>query len=217
MSPYSQIFGNFPHKIDTKEKLIALTFDDGPNEPFTSQIVNYLNEKNVKATFFQVAENVQRYPKTTLAIAKAGHIIGNHSLSHKFGNYISQPSLRNEIETSQSVFFNLLGKKPALFRPPWLWRQPFLFNTLKVMRLHPVSGIFCSNLEVFQLGAESIAKRTLARVNPGSIIIFHDGYNAKSTNRSQTVQAVKLVVEELLKQNYRLVTVDKLLQVPAYL
>lgn len=217
MSPYSQFFGKFPYKISTREKVVALTFDDGPNEPYTSQIVEFLNKKNVKATFFQVAKNVQQYPKTTLAIVKAGHVIGNHSLSHQFGKYFSQPGLKREIETSQAIFSDILGKTPALFRPPWLWRQPLLFKTLKEMSLQPVSGIFCSDLEVFQPKANRLAKRTLARVKPGAIIIFHDGYNAKGASRSQTVEAVKIVVEELSRQNYRFVTVDKLLNVPAYL
>ena len=217
MSPQSQIFGKFPYKVTTRENVVALTFDDGPNEPYTSQIVDFLNSKNIKATFFQVGKNVQRYPKTTLAIVKAGHVVGNHSLSHKFGKYFSQPGLKQEIQASQAIFSKLIGKTPALFRPPWLWRQPLLLKTLKEVSLVPVSGIFCSDLEVFQPKAERIAKRTLARVKPGTIIIFHDGYNAKGASRSQTVEAVKIVVEELLKQNYRFVTVDKLLKVPAYL
>jgi len=217
MSPYSQFFGKFPYKAVTQEKVIALTFDDGPNEPFTSLIVDFLNKNKVKATFFQVGKNVQRYPKTTLAIVKAGHVIGNHSMSHQFGKYFSQPGLKQEIQSSQAIFSKLIGKTPALFRPPWLWRQSLLFKTLREMSLQPVSGIFCSDLEVFQPKADRIAKRTLARVKPGSIIIFHDGYDAKGANRSQTVEAVKIVVEELLKQNYRFVTVDKLLNVLAYL
>ena len=216
MSPPSPIFGKFPHKVITEEKIVALPFDDGPNEPYTSRIVNFLNSNNIKATFFQVGKNVQRYPKTTLAIVKAGHVVGNHSLSHKFGKYFNRPELKHEVQASQAIFSKLIGKTPALFRPPWLWRQPLLLKTLKEVSLVPVSGIFCSDLEVFQPKAERIAKRTLARVKPGSIIIFHDGYNAKGASRSQTVEAVKIVVVELLKQNYRFVTVDKLLKVPAY-
>lgn len=216
MSPYSQVFGSFPYKAAQNQKLVALTFDDGPNEPYTSEIVSFLNSKKIKATFFQVGRCVERYPKSTIAMDKAGHIIGNHSLSHKFFKYFTQPTFRREIQASQMILTNVLGKTPALFRPPWLWHHPLLFRTLRQSSLQPVSGEFCHFFEILQPNAARIAKRTLARVKPGSIIIFHDGYNAKRANRSQTVKAIKITVNGLLDQGYQFVTVSELLNIPAY-
>ena len=217
MSPYSQIFGRFPYKAKVSDKLVAITFDDGPNEPYTSVILEYFEAKNVKATFFIVGKNALRHPEIVKKIYKKGHTIGNHSLSHQFHEYFISPTFENEIASTQAIVSKLIGKQPGLFRPPWLWRQPILFNSLKKHKMKPVSGEFCDILEVFQPTGEKIARRTLARVKPGSIIIFHDGYNAKGADRTQTVRAVKIVVEELLKKNYKFVTVDELLNIPPYI
>ena len=217
MSPFSQIFGKFPYKAEVSDKLVALTFDDGPNEPYTSQILEYFGANNIYATFFIVGKNAQKHPEIVKKIYKNGHTVGNHSLSHQFYKYIISPTFKNEVSAAQVIMSKLIGKQPGLFRPPWLWRQPFLLNSLKKQKINPVSGEFCDILEVFQPSGAKIARRTIAKVKPGSIIIFHDGYNSKGADRTQTVQAVKIVVEELSKQNYRFVTVDNLLNVPPYI
>ena len=216
MSPYSQILGNFPYRKQTTKKVVALTFDDGPNEPYTSEIVDFLDENSIKATFFQVGRNIERYPETTQRMHKTGHVIGNHSLNHQFRKYLTEPNYVSQLESTQKIIHSVIGKKPALFRPPWLWRQPLLFRSLGSMGLKPVSGTFCDVLEVFQPSGSHIAKTTLRHVKPGSIIIFHDGFNAKGANRDQTVAAVKIVVKSLSDQGYSFVTVDKLLATPAY-
>lgn len=216
MSPVSQVFGRYPWRVETTDKLVALTFDDGPNEPFTSEIADYLAEKNINATFFQVGECIKRYPEVTKRLYRDGHVIGNHSVHHRFLNYLLHPTYRQEIVDNQAIIADSIGVQPALFRSPWLWRQPLLFKTLRQLGLQPVSGEFCHELEVFQPKGARIAKRTLAKIKPGSIIIFHDGFDAKGGNRQQTVAAVKLTVEELLAKGYSFVTISELLKVPAY-
>lgn len=216
MSPYSQFFGNFPYQAKTSKKVIAITFDDGPNEPYTSEIVDFLNSKNVKATFFQVGSCINRYPEATLKIFNSGHTIGIHSLSHKFSKYFAQPKFKSEITKTQAIIDKIIHVRPILFRPPWLFRQPLIFGQLKKLNIQPISGVFGSNVEVFKPNANTIAKHALAKAKPGLILIFHDGYNASGTNRSHTVQAVKIVVEDLLSQGYRFVSVDELLGIDAY-
>ena len=216
MSPFSQVFGGYPWRVATKDKVIALTFDDGPNEPYTSEIADYLAEKKIKATFFQVGECINRYPETTKRLHQDGHVIGNHSVHHRFLDYFVHPTYRQEIVDNQKIITDLIGVQPALFRSPWLWRQPALLRTLRQLNIQPVSGEFCHELEVFQPSGQSIAKRTLAKIKPGSIIIFHDGFDAKGGNRTQTVTAVKITIDELINLGYRFVTISELLQVPAY-
>lgn len=216
MSPFSQVFGHYPWRIKTTEKLVALTFDDGPNEPFTSEIADYLASKQIKATFFQVGECIKRYPAITKRLYDEGHVIGNHSLHHKFSNYFKHPSYLQEISANQAIIDNVIGHQPALFRSPWLLRQPWLLRTLRQQSLRPVSGQFCHALEVFQPNGQRIAKRALAKVRPGSIIIFHDGFDAVGADRSQTVAAVKITVENLIAQGYQFVTVSQLLKVSPY-
>ncbi|HVA10559.1 MAG TPA: polysaccharide deacetylase family protein [Candidatus Dormibacteraeota bacterium] len=216
MSPSSQVFGRFPWRVSTDKKVVALTFDDGPNEPYTSQIADFLADKKIKATFFQVGTCIERYPSVTKRLYDDGHDIGNHSLHHRFSDYLKHPVYSREIAKNQEIIFNRIGKRPALFRSPWLVRQPWLLRSLRSQSLQPVSGRFCHSLEVFQPGGERIARAALKKVRPGAIIIFHDGFDGKTGDRSQTVKAVKTTVNSLIKQGYKCVTVSELLGVPAY-
>jgi peptidoglycan/xylan/chitin deacetylase (PgdA/CDA1 family) len=217
MSPYSQVLGSFPYKKDNqKKKIIALTFDDGPNEPYTSEIVDYLDSQKIKATFFQVGKAVAMEPKLTKRMFDTGHLIGNHSQNHRFLYYFTQPSFHKELQESQAVFKRIIGKEPALFRPPWLFKTPLLLRTVKKMNLFPVSGLFCSNIEVFHASPNKIAKTAVARAQPGGILIFHDGYNGKGAIRKETVQSVALTVEALKADGYSFVTIDELFDIKPY-
>ncbi len=216
LSPYSQLFGPYPWRGRDGERVVALTFDDGPNEPYTSQIAEILNDRGVRATFFQVGRCVERSPATTEALAAAGHVIGNHSLSHRLRTYLRWGAFAGEIERTQEIFRQVLGKEPQLVRMPWLWRQPAILSLLARGGLMPVSGLFCHPLEVFQLDAARIAARAIAQARPGAIIIFHDGYNARGGDRAATVEAVRITVDGLRDRGYRFVTVDQLLGVSAY-
>ncbi|MHB8262432.1 MAG: polysaccharide deacetylase family protein [Acidimicrobiales bacterium] len=221
MSPYSQIQGEFPYrgKVNGSAvdgKIVALTFDDGPNEPYTSQIAAFLDERGIKATFFQPGACVERFPEVTTRLALSGHVIGSHAYSHQFGRYLTLRSVRHEIEQADAVFAQHLGALPALYRPPWLLRMPGVLDHLRQCSLQSVSGEFCHALEIFQPDPTRIARRAIAKVKPGSIIIFHDGFDAKGGNRSQTVEAVKITVDRLADSGYQFTTVDKLLGVPAY-
>jgi peptidoglycan-N-acetylglucosamine deacetylase len=216
LSPYSQLFGHYPWRARTPARVVALTFDDGPNEPYTSQIVEILAGAGVRATFFQVGRCVQRFPEATDRIHAAGHVIGNHSLTHRFSTYLWPHRYEREVRQTQEILRQRLGKAPTLIRSPWLWRHPPLLRMVRRSRLHPVSGVFCHALEVFQPDAAAIARRAVAKVTPGAILIFHDGFDSRGGNRAQTVRAVQLTVAALQAMKYRFVTVDELLDVPAY-
>ncbi len=216
MSSYSQIFGAYPWRVKTGERVIALTFDDGPNEPYTSELLQFLNSKGVKATFFQVGKCVERYPATTKKIIKSGHVVGNHSLSHEFHKFFQSLDFDEEIVKNQAIIKKYTGKTPALFRPPWLLRQPLVLRRIHHYGLQPVSGEFCHSLEVLRIDPKKIAKAAIKKAKPGAIIIFHDGIDGKGGDRQQTIDAAKIVVNQLIKDGYSFVTVDKLLGVPAY-
>jgi peptidoglycan-N-acetylglucosamine deacetylase len=215
MSPYSQALGAFPYRGTIKDKVVALTFDDGPNEPYTSQIADFLAERQIRATFFQVGRAVLRYQDVSSRLLADGHVIGNHSFTHEFTNCLSPRALADEVRMGQAALATL-GLRPALYRPPWLLRIPALRRVLAEHGLRPVSGEFCHPLEVFQPRAEVIADGVLAKARPGSIVIFHDGYEGHAGDRASTVAAVRVVVEKLSRLGYRFVTVDELLGIPAY-
>jgi peptidoglycan-N-acetylglucosamine deacetylase len=205
MLPQTQLLWHIPYTIKTSEKIVALTFDDGPNEPYTSDLLNFLSEKKIKATFFVVGTCALRHPETVKKIAIAGHTVGNHSHSHKFSCYFLHPSFKQEIVNTQRILSDLTGKTPELYRSPWLFRQPWLLRSVRRAGLRPVSGEFCHPLEVLQIDSARIAKGALKKIHPGSIIIFHDGFDGRGGNRAQTIEAVKLTVNELLSKGYRFV------------
>jgi peptidoglycan-N-acetylglucosamine deacetylase len=215
MSPYSQALGTFPYRGARTDKVVALTFDDGPNEPYTSQLADFLAQRQIRATFFQVGRAVLRYPEVSRRLLADGHVIGNHSFTHEFTNCLSPRALAEEVRMSQQALATI-GLRPALYRPPWLLRIPALSGVLAEHGLRAVSGEFCHPLEVFQPRAQLIADGVLAKARPGSIIIFHDGYDGHAGNRASTVAAARIVVDRLSTCGYRFVTVDELLGIPAY-
>lgn len=214
--PTSGVFGDMPYGADTSERVVALTFDDGPNEPYTSRLLEVLRTRDVLATFFQVGRCVERHPGLSAAMAASGHVIGNHSYSHRFSNYALDPSLRLEVQRTQDLLESELQVRPALFRPPWLCHAPALMRESRRQGLESISGTFAHPLEVAQIPADRIARSALKRTRPGSIVIFHDGYDARGGFRGRTVEAVRQVVDVLADRGYRFATVDELLGVPAY-
>ncbi|MEV6845808.1 polysaccharide deacetylase family protein [Actinoplanes sp. NPDC051411] len=216
IAPSAQVFGRYPYRRRQDERVVALTFDDGPNEPYTSEIADFLDGQGIRGTFFQVGVCVERHPATTDRLLVAGHVVGNHSMTHRFSTYLNPGAFRREIDESQRVLRRHLGRTPALVRTPWLWRQPALLRMLRKRGLEPVSGVFGHPLEVFHRDGAAQARRAVARTRPGSILIFHDGFDGKGGRRDQTVEAVRLTVQALREKGYRFVTVDELLGVPAY-
>jgi peptidoglycan/xylan/chitin deacetylase (PgdA/CDA1 family) len=192
------------------QKVVALTFDDGPNEPFTSQIADIIESHGGKATFFVVGKNAERYPGVVKNMQIRGHQIGAHSYRHAFHRYCIDPLYSDEITQTKRVLANE-KVETDLYRFPWLFRTPWLLGSIaKHGYRTPISGLFSHPFEPFQINAKYIVKRTLRIVRPGSIIIFHDGFNAKAAPRFQTVEAVRQITEALAKQGYRFVTIDEL-------
>ncbi len=215
MSPYSQLLGPFPYRGRATGRVVALTFDDGPNEPYTSQIADFLDQRGISATFFQVGRAVRQYPQVTARLARRGHVIGHHGYAHRFTVGLRRRTLDRDVRLGLDAFAGA-AIRPALYRPPWLLRTVVLWPVLRRYGLHVVSGEFCHALEVFQPSPQRIARRALAKVRPGCILIFHDGFDGRGGYRGSTVEAVKIVVERLTEQRYSFVTVDRLLGIPAY-
>lgn len=215
MSSYSQAFGYFPYRGRTGEKVIALTFDDGPNEPYTSRIADVLRDRQIRATFFQVGRAVLRFPEVTRRLADEGHVIANHGFTHEFGVYLRRDTLTADVRQGQEALATV-GLRPALYRPPWLLRIPSMNAVLRDYGLQAISGEFCHALEVFQPRPEVIANGVLGKARPGSVIIFHDGWDGHEGYRGSTAAAVEIVVDRLARDGYRFVTVDEMLGLPAY-
>jgi peptidoglycan/xylan/chitin deacetylase (PgdA/CDA1 family) len=217
-SPYSQALGHFPlgATADPSAPTLALSFDDGPNEPYTSRLADVLADRGVPGTFFQVGRCVERHPGLTRALADAGHVIGNHSYSHQWQRGWRATEIRDEVDRADDVIAAELGRRPLLYRPPWLLRSPDLFRVMATRGLQPVSGEFAHPLEPWQPTPERIFRRAARRSRSGRILIFHDGYDARGGNRANTVEAVARLIDDRLERGYAFTTVDRLLGISAY-
>lgn len=216
--PASEVFGKVYYKADSPANVIALTFDDGPNEPYTSEILDILDRYNVKATFFIIGQNVGLSPDTVRRMVAEGHVVGNHSYSHNANHAITQYGSQ-DLYPAQETISKVTGVTPHLYRPPHGKKSPWELQALKKLGLIEVTWS-ASTGELHVKSAELLAQRIVSKSDPGEIILLHDGYGTShdtaQADKSLTVGALPLIIERLQANGYRFVTVPDMLQVPAY-
>lgn len=209
--PNSSMFGKVYARQRVPDKIIALTFDDGPNDHATREIMGLLDKYQVKATFFLVGSNVEAHPMLARDLVEAGHEIGNHTWDHKG---ISTPATyRREIMAAQQTIEHATGVRPALFRPPYGQKTPWMLAEVKKQNMRAIGWSVSAN-DPRQPPPEILAGRVIRGAKPGAIILLHDGAagGPPSVDRSNTVAALPLIIERLLQQGYQFVTVSDLLQ-----
>ncbi len=222
--PASEVFGKVYYKENTAEKVVALTFHDGPNEPYTSEILDILASHNVKATFFIIGKNVELYPETAKRIIAEGHIVGNHSYSHNANHALTLHGSK-DLELAQAAIFKTIGVKPHLYCPPHGKKSPWELQSVRREGLIEVTWSVSANdqhvLAYFGTPSpEKFTRAIISKVDPGGIILLHDGYgtnhNDAKSDKSLTVEALPLIIESLQAKGYKFITVPELLHVPAY-
>jgi peptidoglycan-N-acetylglucosamine deacetylase len=217
INPTSQVYGRIVLHGPRTDKVIALTFDDGPNEPYTSEILDVLDRYGIKGTFFEVGTNVEYYPQTTERIVEEGHVVANHSYDHS--RLATAVDLRySEVDRAQAVFKLVAGVEPALFRPPAGIHTPWQMRRVGGQRMVTVNWDAEGMDWQKDATADSITNRVLSEAKPGSIVLLHDGDESyHGSSRSETVDALPSIIEGLEARGYHFVTVPQLLHVPAYL
>src|SRR5438046_6120414 len=138
MAPTGQWFGKAFHGLPRGSKQIALTFDDGPNDPHTLSLLEILAKHNVRAMFFLIGRYVQQRPDIVREIAKQGHVIGNHTFTHPLLTLQSAARIREEIRDCGQAITDAVGEHSNLFRPPWGGRRPGVFNLVRALGLEPI-------------------------------------------------------------------------------
>ena len=193
-----------------KEKVVALTFDDGPHPKYTNEILNILNEYDAKATFFVLGKYAELYPDIIKRENEEGHEIGNHTYSHINIKKISKNKLQEEYKKTQEIIYSITN--PKLFRPPYGMVDEKIIDILEndnsviVLWSYKQDSKDWGNPEV-----EKIVDTTLSNIENGDIILFHDYVYY---DESHTVEALKKIVPELKKRGYKLVTISELLDRP---
>ncbi|WP_419962054.1 polysaccharide deacetylase family protein [Psychrobacillus sp. BM2] len=200
--------GEIVWEIDTKEKVVALTFDDGPHPKYTAEILDILAKHNAKATFFIVGEYAEKNPDLILRQYNEGHEIANHTYTHHRKTTLSK--LEVELKQTDDLIFGITGYRPELFRPVEGQYTDQMIQRVAKKGYQVVMWSWHQDTEDWKNpGVQRIEKKVLNGVEPGNIILFHDG----GGNRSQTVEALEKIVEELQKQGYVFVTVSELIKI----
>lgn len=214
--PQGQFFGSAVWHGNKNEKVVALTFDDGPNPPNTDQVLEILKKYNVKATFFLVGKKVEQNPETAQKIVNEGHAIGNHTYSHLDLLLHNENDINKEIGNAEKVIIRVTGKRPRLFRPPHGFRDPLVYDVTE-KKGYVVVLWSVMPWDWNKPGIKVIEKRVIDNTQNGSIILLHDGdadHLKQTGDRHQTVEALPTIIETLQKKGYRFVTIPELLKRP---
>ncbi len=198
-------------KLKANEKVIALTFDDGPSPKNTAQVLAILQKHHVKATFFMIGQMVKYFPQVAKQVAADGDVIGNHTWHHSY-RHVDVVTAANEINTTADIIYQTTGVKTTLFRPPGGFLNNGLADYAKsqnytVIMWSEVSG----DAERPSPQVSKMVNNVLKNAKPGAIVLMHDG----GGNRSRTVQALPQIIDGLKAQGYRFVTIPELLEIQA--
>ncbi|WP_410675757.1 polysaccharide deacetylase family protein [Amycolatopsis sp. cmx-4-68] len=201
-----QFFGTLVNRVETTEKIVALTFDDGPDPAGTQAVLDTLRARDVPATFFLIGKDIAAHPDLAHDIAAAGHEIGNHSFSHERMIGVTPAWVADEVEATDALIRTAGYPGEILFRPP---NGKKLFALPHYLAEHHRTTITW-DVEPDSDGtpdAAAIERTTLDQVRPGSIVLLHAMYGS----REQTRQAIGPVVDRLKQRGYRFVTASQLL------
>ena len=197
--------------ILTGEKVIALTFDDGPWPETTESILATLKQENIKATFYMIGQPLLSFPEIGKKVLAAGHVIANHTLHHWY-HKMSPLVAQREIDDTQKIIKQVLNVETAYFRPP----GGVLTNGL-VAYSHQLGqsvnmwSVDSNDSHPKRPSPEAMIKTILAQATPGGIVLMHDG----GGNHANTVKAVPQIIAQLRAQGYSFVTVPELLELSA--
>lgn len=201
------------YRVPNGDKLIALTFDDGPSAQWTSQILKQLEIAGVHATFFMLGQHAEKYPEVARAVASGGHEIGNHSYDHRVLLYYGPSELEEEILNAEKAIEAATSKKTHYFRPPKAWLTAS--DKTRIHALGYETVLWSLNSKDWVTWDEKyIAAHIERHIQPGDIILFHDSGGVFATeggDRHETVETIPRLVKALKQRGYTFVTVSELL------
>ena len=190
---------------------LALTYDDGPNDPDTLRLLEVLAKHDVKATFFVLGRFVEQRPQIVYALADAGHAIGNHSWDHPRFIFASNAELTSQIERTQDAILDASGVVPTLCRPPYGGRRPGTFHALRKLGLEPVMwNVTCYDWKA--TSADKVFAHAQRQIRGGDVILMHDGDQARmGADRSHTVEATDRLITHYKAAGYEFVTIPQMM------
>jgi peptidoglycan-N-acetylglucosamine deacetylase len=216
LTPRSWLYGPVFWHARTDERVVALTFDDGPCHPYTGHLLEILDREGIRATFFQVGNNVKREPNLAAEVASQ-HEVGNHTFTHPHLVWSRPGTVREQLLRGQEAIHDATGTLPHLFRVPHGWYGP------QVISVAGELGMRCVGWSVMAWDwdrppSDVIQSRILHGVSPGGVTLLHDGQDTDAfpkADRSHTVAAVSDIISSLKANGYGFLTVPELMELDA--
>jgi len=196
-------------KGKTSEKLITLTFDDGPDAENTPKILEILEKHNLPATFFLIGKKAKEQVHLVRLIISRGHLVGLHSYSHSFYfDFYRNEKMEQDLLKAEEIIMKETGKSPLLFRPPYGVTNPTLAKVVKKLG-YKVIGWSVRSLDTTIKDAEKVAGRVIGKLHPGAVILMHD-------TQDVTPEALEKIILKAKDEGYRFVALNELLDIEVY-
>lgn len=212
MAPTGQWYGRTFTGLAPGTKQLALTYDDGPNDPHTMRLLETLARHDVRATFFLIGRYVRQRPDLAREIVRAGHIVGNHTFTHPLLTLKSDGETRKELASCRAALEDAIGQPSNLFRPPFGGRRPATLRIAREFGLEPVMW----NVTGYDWNAPLAAvieKKVGNQIRGGDVILLHDGgHKQMGADRSQTVLATDHLIARYKSEAYEFVTIPRMIE-----
>jgi peptidoglycan/xylan/chitin deacetylase (PgdA/CDA1 family) len=212
MAPTAQWYGQTFTGLPRGSRQIALTYDDGPNDPHTLRLLEVLARHSVHATFFLIGRYVLQCPAFAREILQAGHVVGNHTFSHPLLIFKSEREIKEQLSTCRTALQDATGDHSNLFRPPFGGRRPAVLRAARELGFTPVMW----NVTGYDWNAPPAAvieRKVSKQVRGGDVILLHDGGHSQlGADRSQTVIATDHLIARYKSEGYEFVTIPQMMQ-----
>jgi peptidoglycan/xylan/chitin deacetylase (PgdA/CDA1 family) len=211
MAPTGQWFGKTFTGLPPSSRQIALTYDDGPNDPHTLRLLDVLAKHGVPATFFLIGKYVQQRPDLVRSIVQAGHTVGNHTFTHPFLTFHSNQEIARQLTQCRSALKAAIGAHSNLFRPPFGARRPAVLRIARSLGLEPVMWNV-TGYDWTAPPAATIEQKVSRKIRGGDVILLHDGGHKQfGADRSQTVIATDRLLTRYKSEGFEFVTIPQMM------
>ena len=215
MAPTGQWYGRTFVGVERGAKRLALTFDDGPNDPHTLRLLEVLARHNVRGTFFLIGRYVDARPDIVRDLAGAGHVMANHTYTHPNLIFASALQTRTQMQQCERALSRAVGEHSRLFRPPFGGRLPATLRVARSLQLQPVMWNVTGR-DWNAPSAEYIEQRVRRQIRGGDVILLHDGgHQGMGADRSHTVIATDRLIARYKGEGYEFVTVPEMMEEPS--
>jgi peptidoglycan/xylan/chitin deacetylase (PgdA/CDA1 family) len=211
IAPTGQWYGRTFTGLPRSSRQIALTYDDGPNDPHTLRLLEVLARQDVQATFFLIGRHVQQHQEIAREIVQAGHAVGNHTFTHPLLTFKSESEIRQQLSECRAALQDAIGEHSNLFRPPFGGRRPAVLRVARELGMQSVMWNV-TGYDWKAPPADVIERKVAKQIRGGDVILLHDGgHKEMGADRSQTVMATDRLIVRYKSEGYEFVTIPRMI------